>query len=75
MNRKILNYVFYNVKRKAKIYFYILLNIAWISTIGTSCSQQKYTTTKHIKPKTHNRYYNPKKDKKKKRTKLVRMKS
>lgn len=42
------------------------------SLIG--CNQANYTTVKHVKPVNRNRYYNPKKDKAKKRVKYTRKK-
>jgi len=39
-----------------------------------ACNQGNYVTVKHVKPVNHNRYYNPKKDKKRKRVKYKKMK-
>lgn len=75
MDEKYLTVYFCDVKRNAIYYTGILLFAISTTLVCSSCSQQKYNTIKQIKPKTHNRYYNPQKDKHKKRTKTVRMKS
>jgi hypothetical protein len=41
---------------------------------ATGCNQANYTTVKHVKPVNRNRYYNPQKDKAKKRVKYTRKK-
>lgn len=50
--------------------------IAIVFTLNTfSCKPHyTYTSTTVVKPKTYHRWYDPKKDKKKKRTKTVKMK-
>ncbi len=42
------------------------------STLG--CNQGNYVTVKHVKPVNRNRYYNPGKDKRKKRVKYTKKK-
>lgn len=50
-----------------------LLSLAFFLAISFSgCS--RYYTVKTVKPKSHYRFYNPKKDKHKKRTKIVKLK-
>ncbi len=39
-----------------------------------ACNQGNYVTVKHVKPVNRNRYYNPKKDKKRKRVRYKKMK-
>ncbi len=51
--------------------FYISL-ITLLLLVG--CNNAKYITVKQVKPINRNSYYNPKKDKKKKRVKYVRVK-
>lgn len=74
IHKKIIIYLLCAVKIKSWKSFIIILFV-W-SIIGTSgCTNHKYHTIKQVKPKTRNRYYIPKKDKHKKRTKTVRVKS
>lgn len=40
----------------------------------SGCNNSKYITVKHVKPINRNRFYNPKKDKKKKKVKYVKVK-
>jgi uncharacterized protein YceK len=47
--------------------------IVLIFTLLIGCSTQ-YTTVRHVAPKNRNRYYNVKKDKYRKRTKIVKKK-
>ena len=42
--------------------------------VAQGCNRDKYITVKHIKPVSHKRPYNRKKDKRRKRTKYVRVK-
>lgn len=52
----------------------MLLLAFFLASSILGCSGTSYTV-KTVKPKTHHRFYNPKKDKHKKRTRIVRMKS
>ncbi|GAA0894043.1 hypothetical protein GCM10009122_37230 [Fulvivirga kasyanovii] len=45
-----------------------------VIVILVGCNRASYITVKHVKPVNHNRYYNKKKDKRKKRTKYVKVK-
>jgi hypothetical protein len=38
------------------------------------CNNAKYITVKHVKPVNHKRFYNPKKDKRRKKVKYVKVK-
>ena len=49
----------------------IILLVLWI---GFACNSANYTTVRHVKPINRNRGYNPSKDKRKKRVKLVKKK-
>jgi PBP1b-binding outer membrane lipoprotein LpoB len=52
-----------------------LLYIFAIMLVLTGCrSSKSASTVKVVKPKYHNRFYDPKKDKKAKRTSIVKMK-
>jgi PBP1b-binding outer membrane lipoprotein LpoB len=55
-----------------------LNKIIIIALIGSlllfGCNNTKYITVKHVKPVNRNRFYNPKKDKRKKKVKYVKVK-
>ncbi|MEM6526186.1 MAG: hypothetical protein AAGF85_16230 [Bacteroidota bacterium] len=52
----------------------LLLLLLFVIFITQGCNRNKYIVVKHVKPVSHKRPYNRKKDKRKKRTKYVRMK-
>lgn len=62
---------FYPYKRTVFRGFFVL---CFLIFSATGCNQANYTTVKHVKPVNRNRYYNPKKDKAKKRVKYTRKK-
>ncbi len=53
----------------------LLALIIFLSPLLTGCSRSSAGTTTVVKPKTYNRFYDRKKDKRKPRTKMVRMKN
>lgn len=60
------------------LYVLMLLRLSAIilflfSSLLPACNNAKYTTVKHIKPVNRARYYNRKKDKRKKRVKYVKV--
>ena len=53
----------------------LVLYVLFVLLVTPSCSQKTAGTTPVVKPKYHNSWFNKKKDKKKKRTKVVRMRN
>lgn len=53
--------------RIASISFFLIFSVL-------GCNQGNYVTVKHVKPVNRNRYYNPSKDKRKKRVKYTKKK-
>lgn len=53
----------------------LALYIFFILLVSPSCSKNTAGTTAVVKPKYHRTWFDKKKDKKKKRTKVVRMKN
>lgn len=54
------------------IKYFTILSIVFGLLFG--CNNSKYITVKHVKPVNRNRAYNPKKDRRKKKVKYVRVK-
>lgn len=52
----------------------MLMVLFFILFSAVGCNQGNYVTVKHVKPVNRNRYYNPKKDKQKKRVRYKKMK-
>jgi len=51
-----------------------LITFILIIWLALSCNSANYTTVRHVKPLNRNRYYNPSKDKRKKRVHTVKKK-
>jgi len=52
----------------------LVITIFFTFSLLQGCNNSKYITVKHVKPINRNRYYNPKKDRRKKKVKYVRVK-
>jgi hypothetical protein len=54
--------------------YFFSCSLIFFLFVSAGCNQGSYTTVKHVKPVNRNRYYNPKKDKQKKRVKYTKKK-